>query len=333
LDLGLYFYDRTLDGNSLDDGIACQKLIPEQDNPFFDASKPTIIWIHGWQNGGVLAKSRPSFHLNIEEMDRHVQNKWIDDGWNVAIFHWVQLADELLPYDAESKINAWNNNDVNMRWKQADGSYRTDSMPQKSVATIFAEAYEQLAVLQQNPLIRLAGSSFGGQVALHGSEIIQNRGIAPLPEQIALLDIAWTLNYVDNQALYTNEISTRAINSLSPTVPMEYYRTSLLTTLFTPDALIEEAAFQEMVFDYAGNWGIELKHTVITYHYFWSKDYATPSALDGQQNPVGRALSASSTAQEIRQKMGGDYHWQHIEGKQTFDPSDDVFERQDGPGY
>lgn len=333
LDLGLYFYGYEDEVSSFDDAVGCQKLVSGQENPFFDPTKPTIIWIHGWQNGGVVSKSRPSFYLNKNGITKHVQNQWINDGWNVAIFHWVQLADELLPYDAESKINAWNNNDVDMRWKKADGSYIIDSMPQNSVATLFAEAYEQLAMKQQNSIIRLAGSSFGGQVALHGSELIKNRGLAPLPDRIALLDIAWTLNYVDNEALYTNEITARAVDDLSPFVPIEYYRTSLLTTLFTPNELIEKSAFQEMVFDYAGSWDIELKHTVITYHYFWSEEHNLPLAYDAQFNPVGEGLSARSSNQEVRQKMGINYHWQHIQGKQTFDPSDDEFERQDGPGY
>jgi hypothetical protein len=145
--------------------------------------------------------------------------------------------------------------------------------------------------------------------------------------------MAWTSNYVDNQSLYTTEITRRAAQALSPLIPMEYYRTSLLTTFFTPDELIEEAAFQEMVFDYAGTWGIELKHTVITYHYFWSLEQDAPPAQDNNQQSVGVALSAKTDDFTLRQMMGIQYHWQHIEGRTTIDPSDDVFERQNGPGY
>lgn len=333
LDYGLYFYDNEPNGWGNWDAVGCQKFVAGQENLFYDPSKPTIIWIHGWQNGGVSSKSRPGFHLNRDGIDKFVQEEWIEQGWNVAIFHWVPFADELLPNDAESKINSATNNSVDMRWKKADGSYVTEGMPTEPIAELFAQAYGELAEIQTNPIIRLAGSSFGGQVTLHGVERIKNNGITPLPSRIALLDMAWTLNYVNNEALYTNEITARAAQALSPLIPIEYYRTSLLTTFFTPDELIEEAAFQEMVFDYAGSWGIELKHTVITYHYFWSLEQAAPLAQDNNQQTVGVALSATTDDATLRQMMGTQYHWQHIVGKNTFDPSDDVFERENGPGY
>lgn len=333
LDYGLYFYDKEPNGWGSWDAVGCQKFVAGQENPFYDPSKPTMIWIHGWQNGGVSSKSRPGFHFNRDGIDKFVHEEWIKQGWNVAIFHWVPFADELLPYDAESKINSASNNSVDMRWKKADGSYVTENMPTEPIAELFAQAYAQVAQTQINPTIRLAGSSFGGQVTLHGVERIKNNGITPLPSRIALLDMAWTSNYVNNQGLYTTEITSRAAQDLSPLIPIEYYRTSLLTTFFTPDELIEESAFQEMVFDYAGTWGIELKHTVITYHYFWSLEQEAPPAEDNNQQTVGVALSAKTADNTLRQMMGVQYHWQHIEGTNTIDPSDDVFERQNGPGY
>ena len=333
LDYGLYFYDSEPNGWSHWDAIGCQKFVPGQENSYFDPSKPTIIWIHGWQNGGVTAKSRPGFHLNKDGVDKFVHNEWKNRGWNVAIFYWVPLADELLPNDAESKINAATNNSVDMRWKKSNGDYVTDNMPTLPVAELFAQAYVQLAQSQTNSTIRLAGSSFGGQVALHGAERIKNNGITPLPSRIALLDMAWTFNYVDNEGLYTNQITARAATTLSPLIPLEYYRTSALTTLFTPDELIEQSAFQEMIFGYAGLWGIELKHVVATHHYFWSLEHDAPIAQDANQQSVGVALSAATDDATVRQMMGTQYHWQHTEGTNTFTPSDDVFERQNGPGY
>lgn len=96
--------------------------------------------------------------------------------------------------------------------------------------------------------------------------------------------------------------------------------------------MIEQAAFQEMSFDYAGTFGIELKHTVITYHYFWSLEYPVPSAVQNNSPNIGTALSAQTSVQRIREMMGNQYHWQHVAGTNTFDPGDDIFERRDGSG-
>ena len=335
LDYGMYFYDTELNGWDDWDVIGCQKLVEGESNPFFDPNKPTVIWIHGWQNGGVSTKSRPDFHLYRNGVDEFTHNEWKQQGWNVAIFHWEQLADELLPNDAEAKINSSTNNSVGMRWKTADANYASafESQVDTPVAELFAQAYALLARQTNNQKIRVVGSSFGGQVALHGTERIEQQGVAPLPERIALLDMAWTRNYVNNQGLFTTEITTRAITTLAPLIPIEYYRTSLLTTFFTPRALVEKAAFQEMVFDYASTFGIELKHTVITYHYFWSLQFDPPNALDPNGQSAGVGLSAATDNTVLRQMMGQQFHWQHTQGKQTFTPQDDLFEKQTGSGY
>ena len=329
LDYGLYFYGHQPDGHQ--DAVGCQKFVPGQNNRYFDPDKPTIIWLPGWQKDGVINKHRPSFHLNKIGISKFVQNDWIEKGWNVAMYYWVPLADELFPFDAESKINAATNNTVGMRWKKADGSYVTEDTPTIPVAALFAAVYKSLVSVQNNPKIRLAGSSFGGQVALHGAERLLNDGVRPLPSRIALLDMAWTHNYVNNQKLYTNRITARAVKALSPEVPIAYFRTSILTTFFTPKELIEEAAFQEMVFKYASVTDFEFKHTAITRHYFWSIAHAPPVARDHQNRIVGEGLSASTSLESLKNMMGSRYHWQHIEGNHTFDPGDDVFERQDGP--
>lgn len=333
LDYGLYFFDGESDTWGDWDAVGCQKFVLGEENPFYDPEKPTLIWIHGWQNGGVAARGRPSFLLDSDGINKYTHQVWKDKGWNVAIFHWLQFADELLPYNAESKINAATNNDVDMRWKKADGDYSNVLAEAIPVSELFARAYGELASVQTNNEIRLAGSSFGGQVALHGAERILNNNASLLPSRIALLDMAWTSNYVDNQELYTTEITSRAAATLSPLIPIEYYRSSALTTSFTPDELIDNSAFQEMTFDYAGVFGIELKHTIVTHHYLWSLEFGNVPAYDSDDNLVGQGLSATSSNNAVREKMGNNFHWQHMGGANTYTPEDDVFERQDGAGY
>ncbi len=333
LDYGLYFFDGESDGWKEGDAVGTQKFVEGEDNPFFDPSKPTLIWIHGWQNGGVVGRGRPNFRLNSGGIDKYTHQIWKDRSWNVAIFHWLQFADELLPYDAESKINAAMENDVNMRWKKADGSYSEILADATPVAELFAQEYEALTRSLTNPNIRLAGSSFGGQVALHGTERMMNNSVQTLPNRIALLDIAWTSNYVDAQSLYTTEITARAAANVGSSVPIEYYRSSALTTTFTPDELIDHSAFQEMVFDYAGTFGIELKHTIVTHNYLWSFEHETYEAVDETGNSAGFGLSASNTIDDIWLKKGNNFHWKQIGGIDTYTPEDDIFEKRDGAGY
>lgn len=329
LDYGLYFFD-IQDNPSETDDIGSQKFVPGQENPFFDPSKPTVIWVHGWQSGGVKEKHRNKFHLDKEDFDRYIHNEWKRQGWNVAIYNWVQLADEALPGHAESKINSATQSGIKMRWKKSDGKFETRNTPSESISELFAQEYERLVGVQTNPTIRLAGSSFGAQVVLHGTEIIKNKGITPLPKRMALLDMAWTPNFIASEGMYSNKISARAAQVISEDVLIEFYRTSPIPTIFTPWELVEASAFQEMKFSYAGNLGIELKHTIITEHYFWSLEYAAPPCYIGENLSTSVGLSASTDDETLRAMMGKQYHWIHREGRDTFDPGDDTFDRMDG---
>lgn len=333
LDYGLYFVDGEPNGWSFDDALGSQKLIAGEPNLFYDPDKPTLIWIHGWQNGSVELKSRTGFLFNTLGIDKYTHQIWKDKGWNVAIFYWINLADELLPNDAESKINSATNNAVGMRWKLADGNYAPTMPADTPVTELFAQAYQQFDAMQRNPEVVIAGSSFGGQVALHGTERILNNGIANLPQRVALLDMAWTLNWVENQSAYTYEISERAAAALSPHLAIEFYRSSILPYPFTPDGLIDHSMFCELVFGFAGSFNIELQHTYVTHHYLWSFEHDSPACYDEDGNIAAPGPSAATSTTQIRQMMGTEFHWQHLQGTLSPNPQDDVFERQDGPGY
>jgi hypothetical protein len=53
LDYGLYWFG---------DADNWQKAIPNQSNAYYSASKPTIIYIHGWQKGSSKALNRETFN-------------------------------------------------------------------------------------------------------------------------------------------------------------------------------------------------------------------------------------------------------------------------------
>ena len=79
LSYGLYWFGKN---------GANQKFAAGEANPYFDASKPTMIFAHGWQP--YLSDSLPTFDFNGND----TAAGWIDAGWNIGIFVWNQFSDE-----------------------------------------------------------------------------------------------------------------------------------------------------------------------------------------------------------------------------------------------
>ena len=123
LDLGLYWYGKN--------GIS-EKYFSGYSNTFYDASKKTVIFAHGWQASSTGAAydeyGRPNFQFTsfywtednfgnssqYNNMHQFTSHTWIDQGWNTGIVYWTQFADEPILsdgnfaglYAAEGKI--WN---------------------------------------------------------------------------------------------------------------------------------------------------------------------------------------------------------------------------------
>lgn len=56
-------------------------------NRYYDPNKPTVIYIHGWQNGSVGKKYIPDLRLTTPNgVDEFTQNYWLSRGYNVGIF-------------------------------------------------------------------------------------------------------------------------------------------------------------------------------------------------------------------------------------------------------
>jgi hypothetical protein len=96
LDYGLYWFG---------DADNYQKAIPNQSNAYYSASKPTIIYIHGWQKGSSKALNRESFNRkDAGGPDLDLAYAWRQAGYNVGIMYWNQFADEDEVKDAEAKF-------------------------------------------------------------------------------------------------------------------------------------------------------------------------------------------------------------------------------------
>lgn len=345
LDYGIYFYGKQ---TSTNDATACQKYVSGQANPFFDPSKPTIIYTHGWQLDGVKNKGREDFRLKNEEIDIQTQNFWIDLGWNVGIFHWVQLADDggvPPPREPEAKIYDTQNTLSQMRWKRTNGTFVTSAglVPTKSVRELYADEYQQ--VFGSNYTgneIRLVGNSLGGNLTMAMLSELLQRNETKLPQRVTLIDPYWSSNLTTQQVHFPNnfhsasEIATDAATQLrdNHNTAIEYFRTSLAGYAGTNTSLIGVTAFSHFGTDYS--WNTITKHTTPVRQYFWSIAFASPleiyrpNAFTAFTLTGNVAASASTSNARIRELMRNDKYWNHIEGRNTVSPEDDRFEIRDG---
>ncbi|MFP4395490.1 MAG: hypothetical protein ACLFTI_09520, partial [Anaerolineales bacterium] len=203
LSYGLYWFGK--------DG-ANQKFAPGDPNPYFDPTKPTLIFAHGWQP--FISDTLPTFDFD----DTDTAAGWIDEGWNVGIFVWNQFSDEREGVeigqwlgdgpppqgvlDAEAKI--WTaDGPKGMRWYDWDavplvGGYREAPAGTPSAGELFYETYIDALPETYTQTIRIAGHSLGNQMAVRLTHLvdagIENDGVpeALRPTRVALLDPYWS---------------------------------------------------------------------------------------------------------------------------------------------
>jgi len=181
LDWGLYF---------LSDGPEMEKFAKDDPdgNPYFDPSKPTMIFAPGWQYAKVGNHNRD----NIQDFDgNYLAKKWRDKGYNFAVFYWTQFADDN-PILAEFKIYGpsrygltWRKErDLPIFYNGAD-----ESSPDSSVTTLFLQQY--LDFLQENngEVVRLAGHGYGTQLVANAAKFMLP---SERPYRIAFIDPVFT---------------------------------------------------------------------------------------------------------------------------------------------
>jgi len=96
LDYGLYWHGYN---------NAMQKFVSGQSNPYYNPAKPTVIYIHGWQKDHAAnGYDKAGLLFSHDGVNVYTQNSWLDQGWNVGIYHWEQFADENDVQWAEAKI-------------------------------------------------------------------------------------------------------------------------------------------------------------------------------------------------------------------------------------
>lgn len=343
-DWGVYFYGTERDGSS--DAVGAQKWVAGQPNRFFDPSKPTIIYTHGWQLDGVKNKGREDFRFTGNGVDVQTHNFWIETGWNVGIFHWVQFADDggiPPPREAEAKIYDPQNGLTGMVWKKTDGNKVSTNPITKNVMQLYADAYEGIfGTNYTGNEIRLMGNSLGGNLTMALLMELHQRNTPKKPQRVTLIDPYWSLNLGSSQATfpynYTDAFALCAdagrIYRDNYNTAIEYFRTSLAGAAGTNEELIKYTAFSHFGTDYS--WNTITKHTAPVRQYFWSRKYSAPiewwrpNTTQGLVPTGNVAANANTSNARIREMMVDSLYWNHIDGRATITPGDDAFELREG---
>lgn len=341
-------YAANYDGNgtTLDASIywfgknnVAQKFVSGQSNQYFDPSKPTVIYIHGWQKDSTTELYRESFNPSTMDTDYGADvnsaDYWVNKGWNIGIFYWNQFSDESEVKDAEAKIWSTSGSE-GMRWRKADGTYETTNVPTVSAAQLFVNAYKEAMSSFSGSEIRLVGHSLGAQMVINSSKIISDeidKGDMQsklLPNRVALLDPFWSKSaksYLDDQ--WTGAVSRTYVTALkNKGVAFEQYKTSNINDLLIGDSndgmkkltdySVMDAAFipftnQSSKHRYARDW------------YFYSFGFNAPSETKDGKTTGNSASSASTETTRVESMMNSDYYWNQSEGTDTYTPSDDEF--------
>lgn len=322
LDHGLYWFGY---------GDSWQKAVPGQSNAYYVASKPTLIYIHGWQNGSTQKKNRETFNRkDAGGPDLDLANAGLAAGYNVGVLYWNQFADEGEVKDAEAKI--WTASGPRaMRWRNSSGVYSNG--PTKSVGDLLFDHYKNNMTSYTGNNVRILGHSLGNQAAIVLSKKISDAvsaGTMPsrlLPKRVALLDPFYSnqaKSWLNNR--WVGEVSRTYVSELKTKgVIFETYRTSVASsTGFIGDSntgLKRMTAFTELKPWYFSSTQLTEKHNAAVWHYLWSFS-SNPPLIRGTSN---QAASAKTSDSRITTLMNGTKKLVHDQGAYSKEPSDDNF--------
>lgn len=300
-------------------------------NPYYNNTAPTIIYIHGWQNGSSQAQSRETFDTTgAGGPDVDLARAWRDAGYNVGVLYWNQFADEGEVKDAEAKI--WSATGPRaMRWRNSAGVY--SSGPSQSAGQLLFESLRTNMADYTGSRLILAGHSLGNQMAIVVAQKLKdgisagNTNAKLKPVRIALLDPFYSngqKSYLSNK--WTGEVARGYVDTLkSWGVIFEAYRTSSVSsTLFVGDenkGLLNKTAFTELKTAYFSSTQQAQKHQAAVWHYFWSFSFAVPYVTGSSD----QAMSAKTPDARVKTLMNGTKGLAQDQGAYSKEPSDDTF--------
>lgn len=303
---------------------------------YYDVTKPTIIYIHGWQEDSVEELSRETFYnTNTGRPDVDFAQMWQSYGYNIGIMYWNQFADEDEVKDAESKI--WSTEgDKGMRWLDSDGEYHYDDVDQP-VAELFLENYIEAMSGYEGDDIRIAGHSLGNQVAIRLTSLLQESAQSGdieenlVPGRVSLLDAFysnWSKSYLDGQ--WVGEAALELVEEMIDYgTAIDSYRTSSLSSTFLAgdenQDLHNQTAFCEQDTSFFDLTEQAEKHVAAIWLYLWSIDYSEPTVEDS----TSLGVSAAADNDLVLEWMAADKHIDQSQGGDTKDPGDNTYELTD----
>lgn len=331
LDYGFYFHGS--DGK-------VEKAVPGRSLKYYDPSKPTIIYIHGWQPGTSkdnFGKENP-FFLNAKyAYKKDTAKSWVNAGYNVALYYWPQFADEGEVKDAQAKLYKADNDRKDMRYAVSDGSYR-EFNEGKNVGDLIIEDFIETFGSYQGSDIKVVGHSLGNQLATILTYKISEAyydGLVSynaVPKRLVLLDPFWGKGEeqcVDGR--WTGEVCREYVNTLIQrhNIAVEQYKSSAVGGVVADENLDMRrmTAFFRIWPDFLSFWDQENHHK---YAYYWYAK-SIESVVTGSN---GAKFGAAASDADIRNIMNygktSSYFWYSKYGKKTSDPVDDYFQRKSG---
>ncbi len=353
LDYGLYWFKD--DHNAL-------RAVPGQDDDYFSPSRPTVIYVHGWQPDELKVKRRESWTRGDGPDSKQIEYMaqiWKDKGYNVGLFYWNQFANSgsvNLP-QIEAKMyrttGVYSNEAPGRAMDYAlysatakdhtENYYDTTQFATVNVTDLFYTAYtENLVNYVPGPTkdLRLIGHSLGTQLIARTMALVAqyNPPNVPLPQRIALFDPAYvSIGTRDNQVGYISTLSTAG-------VAIEVYQSTNLQTLLRlfgndPSPVFDQCAYQRISPDWLPN-PVDSHGEPIRWYSLSMKNPAfgtasEPPAYDYfllSRTRNGNGISAATSTSRIRTFMSGGanahVYFNHIDGKGTTPLGDDGFERK-----
>jgi uncharacterized protein YjdB len=344
----------TFDCNVLDFGIywfgpgnVSQKAVPGVANPYYVATRPTVIYVHGWQPNTVASRRRETFNYQWNDatygVNVNMADAWITAGWNIGIFYWNQFGDEGEVKDAEAKIHT-NLGPQGMRWRRCDGTYTTAGSPAVSAAQLFYNAITANMASFSGSQLRIAGHSLGSQMAVNVSRLLSDAVTAGRitntrlrPGRVALLDPFWSSGsktYLNGR--WPGEVARDHVTNLrSLGVIFERYKSSNINDLFIGDSnqpLTTLIGQTELIPGWIPNTSQSARHVAAYNMYFRSFAFSPPPECStdafGNRTCGGIAASAKTTDVRTREMMNSTYQWIQTAGTLTEPPNDNMFDRR-----
>jgi len=323
-----------------------QKAVPGRNNLYYDESKPTVIFYHGWNKNSTSNdfSSETGFFFNSSAIGSYNEiNSWQSRGYNVCISYWSQWADEGEVKDAQAKLWLGNNGKRGMRYMVRGGSY-IDFPTTYSVTDLLYFDYIEIF---KNTVsgIRFMGHSCGTQLATllayKISKAVEAGSVSSnlMPTRVALLDPFWGkgsetysggMSPGAKSVIYMKEMLVRDAFAL------EEIRTNSNIGYWVGDSNIEMRKISAYYCPWPSFGDDAAKHI---YAYNW---YAMSmnKIVYADKAPGLYGLGAAASDDQIKAVMNWDftkktikatlYKYQINAGKTTVTPADDKFLQSTG---